>query len=601
MLQQLGILDTLVLIALLLLLPVCSLLAMKKSNSEDYFLAGRSLRWWAVAGSVFGTNINASHLIGMLGIGYSVGFAQSHYELLAVPAILILCYVFLPTYRKLRVFTLSQYLEHRYNSHARLVYSILMILLILVQLVAAFYIGSRTLLFLFRGTGFALEYWQGIAMIGLMSCSYTMFGGMNSVVIADTMQTVMMLAAGLLVAYFTFSQPEIGGFFGLLDLEKQQVLSEQRMHLYLPANHPDLPWSGAFTGLIVLHFFYWTTNQYLVQRVLAAKTDTDAKIGIIASGFLKLMIPFFSVACGVAAGYLFKIRLAGITVLPDDAFLHLVQTVVPTGYGLTGLILAGLTAATFSSVDSMMNSVSTLLTLDVYQKYLNPQASERQMIRFGRLAVLGMVALSAVLALLTYDPASAGNFFLSVSSRGSYFTQGVVAAFFVGIVWRKANPKAAVVTMLAAPVFAFAVEYFYNNFLGGSPAVQNLFGAKLNFLHRVFLTMVFAVLLHIGLSRLWRSASENTGELILSTAPVWLLRQAGLFAGIQFFLLLPVWLGWLLPAQVAAAAGLLSLGLFVWHIRLGPGFSGWRHCLRDDRLYAGILTGVTVFLLYYFV
>nr|MCU0354798.1 sodium/solute symporter [Cytophagales bacterium] len=419
MINQLHTADIIVFLLLLLAVPTASILAgLRKKNTEDYFMAGRSLRWWMVAGSVFGTNINSSHLIGMLGIGYSIGFAQSHYEILAVPAILLLCYVFIPVYRRLKVFTLSQFLEHRYNAHARLVYSILMILLILVQLIAAFYIGSRTLGLLFHGTNFGIGYGQGIVIIALITCSYTVFGGLNSVVMADNFQTVMMLIAGIMVAVLTFVQPEIGGLTGLLNLEKKLPAEAQKMHLYLPTNHPNLPWSGAVTGLLILQFFYWTTNQYLVQRTLAAESDHEAKLGVIASGFLKLTVPFFSIATGVAAAYLFQSRFGTQSVLPDDAFLRLVGTVVPSGYGLVGLILAGLTAATFSSIDSMMNSVTTLLTMDVYQKYIRPQASEKEMVRFGRLAIVGMVMVSAWLAWLTYNPNSSDNFFLRVSSQG---------------------------------------------------------------------------------------------------------------------------------------------------------------------------------------
>jgi SSS family solute:Na+ symporter len=599
MLNQLHTLDIVVLISMLLIMPMAGILAsLRKKNTEDYFMAGHSLNWWMVAGSVFGTNINSSHLIGMLGIGYSVGFAQSHYEILPVAAIILLCYIFLHIYRKKKIFTLSEFLENRYNENARLVYTILMILLILVQLVAGFYIGSRTLLFLFNGTGFELSYWQGIVVIGLMSCSYTLFGGLEAVVVTDALQTLMMLAAGLIVAYFTFAQPEIGGFFGLLSLDEVQPLTQQKIHLYLPSNHPDLPFTGVFSGLIILHTFYFTTNQYLVQRTLAAKTDYQARLGIVASGFLKLTVPFFSIACGVGAGYLFNSRFHDKNVMPDDAFLTLVQTVIPMGYGLAGLILAGLTAATFSSVDSMMNSVSTLLTLDIYKKYLNPQASEKQMVGFGRLTVLVMVVISGLLALLTYDPQAAGNFFLSVSSRGSYFTQGVVVAFFTGILWKKSNPKAAVITMLSAPFFAFGIEFFYNEVLSQNDAVKHLLGVKLNFLHRVLVTFLTCLFLQLFLSQIWKPTPTKISILIDSQSGI--LRRIGIFLLLQIPLILLVQVHVFTGQVLAIPASILTLGLFVFQIINEKSIENLSF-FKDDRFYAGILSGVTVFFLYFFV
>ncbi len=211
MLKSLTTFDIIVLLFFLALMPLTGLLFSKKDSSESYFLAGRSLRWWQVAGSIFGTNVNSFHLIGMLGIGFSVGLAQSHYEVLAPVGALLLCYAFLPVYRRLRIFTLSQYLEYRYNSSARLLYTVLMVTLIVVQLVAGFYIGGRTLRFLLLGTPLEITYVQGIVLMALVTCSYTMFGGLSSIVATDNLQSVMMLAAGLIVAGLTFAQPEIGG------------------------------------------------------------------------------------------------------------------------------------------------------------------------------------------------------------------------------------------------------------------------------------------------------------------------------------------------------------------------------------------------------
>ena len=597
MLKNLQTPDLIVLVVMLLIMPMAGIIvALRKKNAEQYFLAGRNIRWWTVAGSVFGTNISSFHLIGMLGIGYSIGFVQAHYEIV-FPAILLLCFVFLASYRRLEVFTLSQYLEIRYNESARLLYTILLIIIILVQLVGAFYVGSITLRWLFGGTGFEMSYLTGLLLIGLITCSYTIWGGMESIVITDTIQTVMMLAAGFAVAYFTLAQPEIGGFGGLMALDGAAPREAQKMHLYLPSNHPNLPWTGIFTGLLLQHCFNFTTNQFLVQRVLAANSNQDARRGIIASGFLKLSIPFFSITAGVAAFYLFQSRFGtGSTDFnSDNAFLKLVETVIPSGVGLTGMILAGLTAATFSSVDSMMNAATTLLTVDVYQKYVNKTATDKQILRFGRLTIVAMVFASIAIALWTYTPDRSNNFFLKVSAQLSYFTPGIMVAFFMGILWRGASARAAVWAMALAPVFGVFSELVYNNLLGSNPAVSAVFGEKLNFMHRVFLTFLFSLGTVIGLSRTVfpNQNAEGFEKLKVDVDAGQLARIVGRFLAVQAVFIALIFLAGFSPKSVAIWAALATFGLFFLP-------SNRAADVKADLIWAGLLTSASVGVLYYF-
>lgn len=598
MLAQLSTLDLIVLVIMLAIMPTAGILiALRKKNAEQYFLAGRNIRWWTVAGSVFGTNISSFHLIGMLGIGYSIGFVQAHYEIV-FPAVLLLCFVFLASYRRLEVFTLSQYLEIRYNEASRLIYTILLVLIIMVQLVGAFYVGSITLQWLLGGGSFEISYLTGLVLIGLVTCSYTIWGGMESIVVTDTIQTIMMLMAGFAVAYFTLSQPEIGGFFGLLDLDAAQPREAQKMHLYLPSNHPNLPWTGIFTGLMLQHCFNFSTNQFLVQRVLAADSDDDARKGILASGFLKLTIPFFSISAGVAAYYLFQARFgaSAIDFNSDNTFLKLVETVIPSGVGLTGMILAGLTAATFSSVDSMMNAATTLLTLDVYKKYITPDATDRQIVRFGRLTIVAMVLVSIGIALWTYTPDRTNNFMLKVSSQLSYFTPGIMVAFFFGILWRGASAKAAVWAMVLAPVFGVLTEWIYNNGLAQFPGVVALFGQKLNFMHRVFLTFVLSSATLIGLS-LWLYPNQNQEgfeRLRVDVDGPQVARAVGLFLAVQAVFVALIFLGNFSPKTIAPWAALATLGLFWRRSDARKNFT------LSPFAWAGVLTAISVGVLYYF-
>lgn len=590
MLQSLSTVDLAVVILLLLFLVIASMYSsLKKKSSDEYFMAGHSLKWYSVAGSIFGTNIHAQQIIGMMGIGYSIGFAQSHYEVWAVPAILVLVYVFIPIYRKRQFFTLSQFLENRYNEHTRLVYTVLMLAFIMIQLIGGFYIGSRTLGILLDGTSFEPTYLQGILVIAGVTIVFTVFGGMESVVIADNILTVIMIIAVLTMGTLTYLQPEIGGLSGLLAIDKAGA---NKMHLYLPANHPKLPWLGIFTGLTILNFFYWTTNQYQVQRVLAAQTEYDARLGSLAAGFLKLLIPFFSIGAGSAAYYLFTSRFGADVVKPDDTFLTLLRTVVPVGYGLVGLILAGLMCAIFSAIYSMMNSVSTMLAYDVFRKYIRPNATDSATVRFGQLGVFLMCAVAVLLAYTTYDPTSSDNFFLILANQTSYIKPGLVVAFFWGVLWKKTNPIAAVIVLVCSPLIGFGCDFVYNNWLAQSAFVRDTFGETLNFLYRVFLIFVIGSGLIAALSVYFNKRSVQSrdhDDLTITFSGIGgaLLR----FAALQVPILLLVFADVISPQTAALPAALVTLGLFGWYERRQterPVF------YQSDIFYAGLLTGAMV-------
>lgn len=595
MLQSLSTVDLVVVVLLLLFLVIASMYSsFKKKTSEEYFMAGHSLKWYSVAGSIFGTNIHAQQIIGMMGVGYSIGFAQSHYEVWAVPAILVLVYIFIPIYRKRQFFTLSQFLENRYNANTRLVYTVLMIAFIMIQLIGGFYIGSRTLGILFDGTAWEPSYLQGILVIAAVTILFTVFGGMESVVIADNILTVVMIIAVLLMGTLTYLQPEIGGLSGLLKIDHA---SANKMHLYLPANHPKLPWLGIFTGLTILNFFYWTTNQYQVQRVLAAQTERDAKLGSLAAGFLKLIIPFFSIGAGSAAYYLFRSRFGEGAVKPDDTFLTLLRTVVPAGYGFVGLILAGLMCAIFSAIYSMMNSVSTMLAYDVFRKYLKPKASDKQTVRFGQLGVFVMCAIATALAYTTFDPNSSDNFFLILANQTSYLKPGLVVVFFWGVLWKKTNPVAAVIVLISSPLIGFGCDWLYDHVLVNSVWVRDTFGEQLNFLYRVFLIFLIGSGLIALLSQYFnrKNGPVNTHDLTVSIngSGTALLR----FAAIQLPIIALVLLQILTPQIASFPAALLTIALFSWY---------WKRenepipFYQSDIFYAGLLTGVMVWIMYYF-
>lgn len=555
-------------------------------SASGYFMAGRGLPWWSVAGSIYGTNVSLSQIIGMLGIGYSIGFAQSHYELLAVPAILLLAWVFVPAYRSRQIFTLSEFIGGRYNESARLLYTLIIIAVIIILLVGGLYIGSRQLGLLFAGTVIQPTYLQGILFIAGVSCLLIFSGGMHAVVTAENIITVLMVIAVITVGLCTLSRPEIGGFTGLMAMDGAAA-GMGKMHLYLPSDHPDLPWTGVFSGLLVLHGFFWTTNQFEVQRVLAARSDQDARLGAIAAGFLKLTIPFFSIAAGVAAAYLFRDRYGMAGVKPDDAFMVLLGEVVPRGYGLVGLILAGFLGAVFSSIYSMLNSLSTVAAVDLYKRHLNTGASDEQLVRVGRMAVVFACVLGVVLAWWSFDPRSDGNFFLVLSKNTSYLKPGIVSAFFLGVLWRRVHPASGAAAIVAAPLLSVAVEWLYDGWLGRIPAVRQLFGVELNFLHRVFVVFVLCVLLQVLMSL--RSRQVAKAEVL----------ETG--GGIRWWM---VWVFGISNLAMIAAVMLLNVpsDLMAW--MAGPLtlllMTGGRKLPASEHFWSALLAAVTVWALYWF-
>ena len=504
------------------LASICIVLAIglwagrKEDTSEDFYLAGKTVPWWGVAGSIFGTNVSAEHLVGMLGIGYSIGFAQAHFEYGAIGGLLLLAFVFLPLYRKMGLYTLSEYLGQRYDERSSVLYSGLnIIMIVVVRMALGFYIGARALSFLLDGTPLAIGYGSGILIFAAVTATYTIVGGLKAVIWTDVMQSVLLLLAGTFVAVLVFAQPEIGGLGGLLAKDAALPEAEQKFHLYLPPDHPQLPWTGVFTGLLIIHIFYWSTNQFIAQRALAARSDFDAKMGILAAGFLKLVIPFVSIATGVAAGFLFESRMASGEIsglpLPDDAFPLLVQLIVPAGYGLVGIITAGLIGAILSSIDSMMNSGATLLTFDFYRRFVRPEASERNLIFVGRATILAFVIISSSIAAVIYTEDAADNFFLKVPAQIGHFVPGMAVAFLAGVLWKRASASGAFWAMLVSPLFSFASEWAYGAWVGSGSAVGELFGPQLNFLHRTAITAAFALGVLVVLSLATRDQPAGDG------------------------------------------------------------------------------------------
>ena len=666
----------------------------KEESSEDYFLAGKSTRWWGVAGSIFGSNVSANHIVGMMGVGFAVGFAQSHFEITAIAGLLMLCYFFLPVYRKLNVYTLSDYLSKRYDDKSRVSYALIMvIIMVVIQMVPGFYIGSRSINLLLQGdtgkkavaeamadvNGVLTEvkinyggdkygsppqikvgskirenlspvlkdgqivevnftqniidmepsmpvpisfiggninnpeispgdvepfhYKIGILLMAIVTGAYVIFGGLKAVIVTDVIQSVLLLLAGLLVAYITFSQPEIGGWANLVarDLGSEGV---ERLHLYNASDHPSLPWTGVLTGLMVLHFYYWGTNQFIVQRALSARTDKEARIGILAAGFFKLLIPFISIGTGIAAYYLFKDR--NLEVAQDTVFINLLTELIsPIGYGLVGLIAAGMIGAILSSLDSMMNSAATIMTFDLYKKYINPEANDQKLISVGRTWIVVFILFAGILTIFQMDPNSQDSFFLLVAKHQGNLIAGVVVAFVVGMLWKGATAAGGVSEIIAGVIFSYGIPPLYAFIAEGNESLVNLFGKKLNFMHGAFISALLSLLVHIVVSKISKVDPEKgkltwTGLGIFTPEEFIVLgKTLGITLLIYGVLGILVVLETVKPVQAAWIGSLWTFGCFYLSARLKAAKNG-KPIYQEDRFWAGGLAGSAIFMLYYF-
>ena len=665
----------------------------KEESSEDYFLAGRSTRWWGVAGSIFGSNVSANHIVGMMGVGFAVGFAQSHFEITAIAGLLMLCYFFLPVYRKLNVYTLSDYLSKRYDDRSRVSYALIMvIIMVVIQMVPGFYIGSRSINILLQGdTGrkaiaeavfsdqgklsdvkvlhggekygsspvvlinnkktdflkasiadgkvevveisstpkeplsthisisFAggnvenpeispgdvdpFHYKLGILIMALVTGTYVILGGLKAVIITDVIQSVLLLLAGLLVAFITFSQPEIGGWDKLMarDLGPEGV---ERFHLYNPSNHPALPWTGVLSGLMILHFYYWGTNQFIVQRALSATTDKEAKMGIIAAGFFKLLIPFFSIGTGIAAFYLFKDR--NLDVAQDAVFIKLLtELIAPIGFGLVGLIAAGMIGAILSSLDSMMNSAATIMTFDLYKKYINPEASDRKLISIGRIWIVTFIVLAGFITIYTMDPNSKDSFFLHVAKHQGNLIAGVVVAFFLGMCWKRATAAGGVAAIIAGVLFSYSIPVLYANLAVDNPDLIALLGEKLNFMHGAFFSAILSIGVHIIVS-LSTQPDQEKGKLTWVGLKIFSPKELTVFIKtLLFCLVIYATLAILvvlntMPHTVAAWIGSVWTFACFFLSASHKAKSTGTAIYKEDRIWAGGLASCAIFMLFYF-
>ncbi len=412
----------------------------EEETSEDYFLAGRKLTWWLIGISMIAANISTEHFVGMSGRGFELGLAIASYEWTAAVAIVLVAWFFLPRFLRAGIYTIPEYLEYRYSSTARGLMAFYMsVAYILVGLASVLYSGALGLQVVF---GFPVV--QGVWTIGLIAGVYTVYGGLKAVAWADLFCAIGLLAGGALLTFLGLQ--ELGGGEGVLHgIAVLRQNAGSRLSTVQPWDHGEIPWVAVFIGgLWIPQLFYWGLNQFITQRALAARSLAEAQKGMLLTACLKLLIPFIIVVPGIIAFELYANEIPAA----DQAYPYLMRHILPAG--LRGLMFAAIFGAVMSTLDSMLNSASTILTMDIYKRYINPQASSVSLVWMGRTLTAVFVVVGCLWAPLVAQ-IGGGSVFKYIQTVWGFITPGIVAAFLLGITVPRVPAPAALGAMLLSP------------------------------------------------------------------------------------------------------------------------------------------------------
>jgi len=441
-----------------------------QKNAEDYFLASKSLPWWAIGASLIAANISAEQFIGMSGSGFAIGLAIATYEWMAAATLIIVGKFFLPIFIEKKLYTIPEFIEQRYSTSLKTILAIFWIaLFIFVNLTSVLFLGAKAVDTVFgSGDGSIMIY----AIIGLafIAAAYSLYGGLSAVAWTDVIQVVLLIIGGLITTIIALNHvtPEGGIFNGLSHLFET---ADEKFHMILKKDNPEfinLPGIAVLIGgMWVANLYYWGFNQYIIQRTLAAKSLREAQRGIAFAGFLKLIIPLIVVIPGIVAYVMFTqpegtaiidgareaFMKSGGEVNYDKAYPWLISVFVPTG--LKGLVVAALVAAIVSSLASMLNSTSTIFTMDIYKPYINRNASDKQIVTTGRLTAFAALVIACFLAPLL---GNVPQMFQYIQEYTGIVSPGILAVFLLGLFWKKATNKAAIFGIISSIFVALILK-----------------------------------------------------------------------------------------------------------------------------------------------
>lgn len=485
-----------------------------RETSAGYFLAGRNVGWFVIGGSLFASNIGSEHLVGLAGTGADSGVAVAQFEILASLILLILGWVFVPFYLKSQVYTMPEFLERRYSPGARAYLSWISIIgYVLTKIsvtIAAGGIVFETLL--------GINFWTGALIVVVATGIYTVFGGLRAVIFTDLMQTFVLIAGAVTVTVVGLNT--LGGWGAMYE-----VAGSSFFNMWKPISDPDFPWTGIVFGAPILGVWYWCTDQFIVQRVLSAKNQDQARRGTIFGGFLKVLPLFIFVIPGVIA---YSLAQTGQIELEqsDAALPTLVGALLPMGF--RGVVVAGLLAALMSSLSSVFNSCSTLITLDIYKK-IRPEASEKRLVWVGQFATAILVILG--LLWIPLIKAISGQLYKYLQSVQAYISPPIAAVFLLGLFIKRLNGRGAMASLLVGFVLGMGRLIAEINKDQLSGLLYNY--ADINFLHyAVFLFVVCSgVLVVVSLTapqpseHKLRDLTYSTTSKTVASNPVWQRRD----------------------------------------------------------------------------
>lgn len=402
----------------------------KQENTEDYFLAGRNIGWFIVGASIFASNIGSEHVVGLAGAGAGGKIPMLIYELHAW-LVITMGWVFLPFYIRSGVFTMPEFLERRFNTGTRWILSVFSLLAyVLTKVSVTVYAGGIVI-----SSILGIDFWFGALLTVVLTGFYTILGGMRAVVYTEAMQTVVLVIGAAALTFIALNS--VGGWSGV-----KESLEPGYLNMWRPASDPDFPWPSLVISSTIVGIWYWCTDQYIVQRALAARNITEGRRGTIFGGLLKLLPIFLFLIPGVVALAL-KNRGELQWESADQAFATLLMNKMPAG--LKGLVVAGLLAALMSSLASVFNSCSTLFTVDIYKK-LRPDAPEKKLLRVGRVAT-GVVVILGI-AWIPIMQNISGVLYEYLQSVQSYIAPPITAVFLLGIYSKRINAKGAMTTLI---------------------------------------------------------------------------------------------------------------------------------------------------------
>lgn len=444
----------------------------EEKTAEDYFLAGKSLPWWAIGASLIAANISAEQMIGMSGQGFGgIGLAIASYEFMAAVTLIIVAKYFMPIFIKKGLYTIPDFVEQRFSVQLKTILAVFWIALFtFINLTTVLLLGSMALDTII-GTGDGSYLMYGILGLAFVAAAYSLYGGLAAVAWTDVLQVALLILGGLITTYLALDNvtPEGGVVNGL-----NHVLDTvpEKFHMILDNAHPsydELPGIAVLVGgMWIANLYYWGFNQYIIQRALAAKDIGEAQKGLVFAGFLKLLIPLIVVIPGIVA-YVYYMQPDGTAVVEgaqvalavgepyaanDNAYPWLISTFIPSG--IKGLVVAALAAAIVSSLASMMNSISTIFTMDIYREHFNPGASESQTVKVGRIAAAAALVIAVIMAPLL---SSGRGIFNVIQEYTGLVSPGILAIFILGLFWKKTTNRAAILGAIGSIVMALGFKF----------------------------------------------------------------------------------------------------------------------------------------------